>query len=89
MQNRRFAQSPIDALIDLVIGGRLCCQVPVRLDLDTLVDLQERWGLNTVRLAICHLRKHVPSRQRKRRQDLWMKDLQPIEREGRVMARIG
>ena len=39
-QNRRLNQSPTDALIDLVSGGRLCCQIPVGLHLDTLAHLR-------------------------------------------------
>ena len=35
-QNRRLNQSPINALIDLEITGRLRCQIPVRLNSNTL-----------------------------------------------------
>ena len=38
--NRRFAQSPIDALIDIKVGCRLRRQIPVRLAFDTLVHLR-------------------------------------------------
>ena len=34
--NRWFATSPVDALIGIKVGCCLCCQVPVRLDFDTL-----------------------------------------------------
>lgn len=49
IQNRRFDLSPIDALINLVIGGRLLCQIPVRLDRNTLNRLRvavvpQRWS---------------------------------------------
>lgn len=37
--NHRFHLSPIDALIDLVVGCRLRCPIPVRLDFDTLTHL--------------------------------------------------
>ena len=48
IQNRRLRLSPIDLSVDLVIGGRLCCQVPVRLDRNTLNRLRiavipQRW----------------------------------------------
>ena len=46
-------------------------------------------GLNTVRLAYLRLRNPFPFRQRKRRQELWMKDLRAIEQEGSIMACIG
>jgi hypothetical protein len=39
-QSRRLNQSPTDAQINLVIGGRLCGQVPVRLDLRPVLDLR-------------------------------------------------
>ena len=47
-QNRRFAQSPTDALIDLKVGCRLRCQIPIRLDGNTLTDMRiavipQRW----------------------------------------------
>ncbi len=35
-QNRRLCLSPTDALIDLVFGGQLCRQIPVRFDRNTL-----------------------------------------------------
>ena len=46
--NRRFALSPIDALIDLVVRCGLRCQIPVRFDFDTLTHLRitalpQRW----------------------------------------------
>ena len=37
--NRRFAQSPVDALIDLIVECGLRRQIPVWLDLDTLAHL--------------------------------------------------
>ena len=47
-QNRRRNQSPTCALIGTVIGGRLLCQIPVRLDRNTLNRLRiavvpQRW----------------------------------------------
>ena len=39
-QNRRFTDSPIDALIDGKARCRLCCQIPFRLDFDTITDLR-------------------------------------------------
>jgi hypothetical protein len=39
IQNRRFDLSPIDALINLVIGGRLLCQIPIRLDVHPVIHL--------------------------------------------------
>ena len=44
MQNRRFAQAPIDALIDLVIGGRLRCQIPVRID-SNIIGVDSGWEM--------------------------------------------
>ena len=46
--NRRFAHSPIDALIDLAVRCRLRRQIPVQLDFDTLAHLRitvlpKRW----------------------------------------------
>ena len=38
--NHRFDLSPIDALIDLVVGCGLRRQIPVRLDFDTLAHLR-------------------------------------------------
>ena len=38
--NRRFPQSPIDALISLKVGCRLRRQIPVRLDFDTLAPVR-------------------------------------------------
>jgi len=38
--NRRFAHSPIDTLIDLVVWRGLRRQIPVRLDRNTLTDLR-------------------------------------------------
>ena len=38
--NRRFAQSPVDALIDLIVGCGLRRQIPVWLDFDTLARLR-------------------------------------------------
>jgi hypothetical protein len=38
--NRRFAQSPIDALIDIKVGCGLRQQIPIRLAFDTHVDLR-------------------------------------------------
>jgi hypothetical protein len=32
LRNPRFIGSAVDALIDLKVRRRLCCQVPVRLD---------------------------------------------------------
>ena len=53
IQNRRFCRLPTCALIDLVIGGRLCCPIPVscpvRLNLHPVIDLRittvipQRW----------------------------------------------
>jgi hypothetical protein len=49
IQNRRFDLSPIDALINLVIGGRLLCQIPIRLDVHPVIHLRittllpQRW----------------------------------------------
>ena len=48
IRSRRFCQSPTCALINLVIGGRLLCQIPVRLDRNTLNRLRiavipQRW----------------------------------------------
>ena len=50
-QNRRLNQSPIDALINLVIGGRLCCQIPIRRDVHPVIHLRitaipQRWPAN-------------------------------------------
>lgn len=39
-QNRRLNPSPTCTLIDLVIGGRLCCQIPIRLNLRPMNDLR-------------------------------------------------
>ena len=46
--NRRFAQSPVDALIGLIVGCGLRRQIPVWLDVDTLAHLRitlipQRW----------------------------------------------
>ena len=46
--NRRFAQSTVDALIDLIVGCGLRRQIPVWLDFDTLAHLRitlipQRW----------------------------------------------
>ena len=46
--NRRFALSPVDALVDIKIGCGLRRQVPVRLDLHTITRLRitvlpQRW----------------------------------------------
>ena len=49
MQTRRLAQSPIDALVCLVVGFGLRCQIPVRLDSNTIAHLRittvipQRW----------------------------------------------
>lgn len=45
---RRFVLSPVDALIDLVIGCRLRSQIPIWLDFDTTTDRRitvapQRW----------------------------------------------
>ena len=44
-QDRRFSQSPIDALIDLVVWSGLRRQIPVRLDLRTLFHLRVTAGI--------------------------------------------
>lgn len=38
--NRRFDLSPIYALIYLGVGCRLCCQIPVRLDVHPVIHLR-------------------------------------------------
>ena len=38
--NRHFGLSPVHALIDLIVRCRLCRQMPVRLDFDTLAHLR-------------------------------------------------
>lgn len=49
IHSRRLYRSPTDALINLVFGGRLCCQAPVRLDLRPIILLRlaavlpQRW----------------------------------------------
>ena len=48
MQNRRFAQSPTDARINIKVGGRLRCQIPVWLNAHPLISLRiaaipQRW----------------------------------------------
>ncbi len=58
--NRRFAQSPIDALIDIQVGCRLRRQIPVRLDPNTRADLP---GLRRSLLRRCcqgHSRHRSP-----------------------------
>ena len=48
-QNRRFARSPIDALIDLIVRCRLCRQIPIGLNVHPLIRLRittvipQRW----------------------------------------------
>jgi hypothetical protein len=45
---RRFTGSPIDALVYFVVGCGLCCQIPIRLALRTIIHrriavLPQRW----------------------------------------------
>ena len=38
--NRRFSYSPVDALIELIVGYKLRRQIPAQLNFDTLVHLR-------------------------------------------------
>lgn len=40
IQNRRLCLSPIDAVIYLVVGGRLCRQIPIRFDVRRVIHLR-------------------------------------------------
>ena len=40
IQNRRLCLSPIDAVIYLVVGGRLCRQIPIRFDVHRVIHLR-------------------------------------------------
>ena len=51
IQNRRFDLSPIDALINLAIGGWLCCQIPIRLDVHPVIHLRITTVIPQWRLA--------------------------------------
>ena len=47
-QKRRFRQSPIDALIDIKVGGRLFCKIPIGLDVHPVIAVRvavipQRW----------------------------------------------
>ncbi len=38
--SHRFARSPVDALIDLLVGGRLRCQIPIGLNVPPVIRLR-------------------------------------------------